>query len=77
MATTEILKDIYWVGAVDWNIRDFHGYSTDLGTTYNSFLIMDEKTVLIDTVRKEFSDQLMDNISLIVDPKKIDYVIIK
>ncbi len=70
-----IAKGVYNVGAVDWNIRDFHGYSTNAGTTYNAFLIIDEKIVLIDTVKKEFADQMLDNISQIVDPKKIDIVI--
>ena len=63
------------MGVVDWNIRDFHGYSTQLGTSYNAFLIIDEKTVLIDSVKKEFSDELIANVSKIVDPKKIDLVI--
>ena len=75
MKPIEIAKGIYNVGAVDWNIRDFHGYSTNAGTTYNAFLIIDEKIVLIDTVKKEFADQMLDNISQIVDPKKIDIVI--
>ncbi len=75
MKPKEIAKGIYEVGAADWNIRDFHGYSTDQGTTYNAFLIVDEKIALIDTVKKEFTDQLLANIADIVDPKKIDYVI--
>ncbi|RPH50790.1 MAG: MBL fold metallo-hydrolase, partial [Desulfobacteraceae bacterium] len=75
MKPVKIAKDIYDVGVTDWNIRDFHGYSTDLGTSYNAFLILDKKTVLIDTVKAEFADQLIDNISKIIDPKKIDYVI--
>ncbi|MBA4368969.1 MAG: MBL fold metallo-hydrolase [Desulfobacterium sp.] len=75
MEPIEIAKGIYNVGAVDWNIRDFHGYSTHNGTTYNAFLIVDEKIVLIDTVKKPFFDQLIENISRIVDPRKIDYVI--
>jgi flavorubredoxin len=75
MKSIEIAKGIYNVGVVDWNIRDFHGYSTNAGTTYNAFLIIDEKIVLIDTVKKEFADQMLDNISQIVDPKKIDIVI--
>ena len=75
MKPIEIAKDIYDVGVNDWNIRDFHGYSTDQGTSYNAFLIVDEKIVLIDTVKKNFSDQLIENISKIVDPKKIDVVI--
>lgn len=75
MNPIEIAKGIYDVGVIDWNIRDFHGYSTYQGTSYNAFLIVDEKTALIDTVKKEFSDQLLENIAKIVDPKKIDYVI--
>jgi len=75
MKPLEIAKDTYWVGAVDWNIRDFHGYSTYQGTTYNAYLIKDEKTVLIDTVKKDFFPEWMDLIREIVDPKKIDCVI--
>jgi len=75
MKPVEIAKDIFWVGAIDWNIRDFHGYSTYEGTTYNAYLIMDEKITLIDTVKKEFANVLIENIRHVVDPKKIDYVI--
>lgn len=75
MKPIEIAKGIYDVGVSDWNIRDFHGYSTSLGTTYNAFLIVDEKVTLIDTVKKEFVEQLIDNIATIIDPKKIEYVI--
>jgi flavorubredoxin len=75
MKPVEIAKDIYWVGAVDWNIRDFHGYSTPKGTTYNAFLIMDEKITLIDTVKAKFADELLSKVSRITDPAKIDYVV--
>ncbi len=75
MRPVEIKRGIYDVGVIDWNIRDFHGYSTYRGTSYNAFLIVDEKIALIDTVKKDFSDQLIDNISKIIDPKKIDYMI--
>jgi flavorubredoxin len=75
MKPLEVARGIYWVGAIDWNIRDFHGYSTNLGTTYNAFLIVDDKITLIDTVKKEFAEELIDRISQVVDPKKIDYVI--
>jgi flavorubredoxin len=71
----EVAKNIYNVGAIDWNIRDFHGYSTDRGSTYNAYLIIDEKITLVDTVKHGFEDQLLGNISSIVDPKKIDRVI--
>ena len=75
MRPIEIAKGIYEVGAVDWNVRDFHGYSTEKGSTYNAFLIVDEKIALIDTVKKEFVGELLRKVSTIVDPKKIDLVI--
>ena len=75
MIPVEIAKGIYDVGVTDWNIRDFHGYSTHAGTTYNAFLIVDEKIALIDTVKSHFADQLFDNIAKVVDPAKIDIVI--
>ncbi|MBF0451610.1 MAG: FprA family A-type flavoprotein [Candidatus Magnetomorum sp.] len=75
MRTLKISEGIYDVGVNDWNIRDFHGYLTPTGTSYNAYLIVDEKIALIDTVKKEFSEQLMNNISTIIDPKTIDYVI--
>lgn len=75
MIPLEIAKGVYEVGVNDWNIEDFHGYSTPYGTSYNAYLIVDEKVTLVDTVKKEFSDQLLANISRIVDPRKIDYVV--
>ncbi len=71
-----LANDIYWVGVVDWNIRDFHGYSTKRGSTYNAYLIKDEKTTLIDTVKYMFGDELLQNIKGIVDPEKIDYIVV-
>ena len=76
MHPVEIKEKVYWVGAVDWNIRDFHGYSTYKGTTYNAYLIMDEKITLVDTVKNPFKEDLINNISQIVDPGKIDYLIV-
>ena len=76
MKVCEIKKDIYWVGAVDWNVRDFHGYSTYKGSTYNSFLIMDDKITLFDTVKREFKGDLLHHIKTIIDPSKIDYIVV-
>ena len=56
-------ENIDWVGYVDWNVRDFHGYDTHRGVTYNAYLVRDEKTALIDTVKAPFADQLLENIS--------------
>ena len=75
MKPIEIAEGIFEVGATDWNIRDFHGYSTKEGTTYNAYLIIDEKITLIDTVKKDFADDMLYKINQIIDPKKIDYVI--
>ncbi len=71
----EIADKIYSVGCRDWDIRDFHGYSTYEGTTYNAFLVLGEQNILIDTVKEKFGDELLANISRIIDPKKIDAVI--
>jgi anaerobic nitric oxide reductase flavorubredoxin len=71
----EIAEGIFYVGYKDWNVRDFHGYTTSRGSTYNSYLIMDENIVLIDTVKWLYADALLDNISGIVDPAKIDFLV--
>jgi flavorubredoxin len=71
------LKDgVYWVGVIDWNIRDFHGYVTNRGSTYNAYLIQDEKTALIDTVKHQFSDELVRKIKELTPFEKIDYIIV-
>jgi flavorubredoxin len=71
----EIAKGVFSVGCRDWDIRDFHGYSTYEGTSYNAFLVLGEKNVLIDTVKEHFGDELLANISKVIDPKLIDIVI--
>ena len=71
-----LAEGINWVGVVDWNIRDFHGYVTRRGTTYNAYLIQDEKTALVDTVKHTFSSELLRNICEITDAAKIDYIIV-
>lgn len=63
MRRVEIAKDVYWVGAVDWNIRNFHGYKTQRGSTYNAYLIVDEKVTLIDTVKASFFNEMVKRIS--------------
>ena len=76
MVNAELAKGIYQVGAVDWATRDFHGYKTPRGVTYNSYLIVDEKVCLIDTVKAPFAKELLERIREIIDPSKIDYVIV-
>lgn len=75
MLPKEIKKGIYWVGGIDWDLRNFHGYLTQRGSTYNSYLIIDEKVTLIDNVKYYLADELINRISQIIDPAKIDYVI--
>jgi anaerobic nitric oxide reductase flavorubredoxin len=76
MNAVEIKPDIYWVGAVDWGVRDFHGYVTQSGTTYNNYLIKDEQITLVDTVKHDFDVITLDNIRGIVDPSHIKNVVI-
>jgi len=71
----EIADDVYWVGAIDWAVRDFHGYLTGRGTTYNCFLLLGEKVTLIDTVKASFADEMLARIASVVEPQRIDYVI--
>ena len=75
MQAVEIRQGIYWVGAIDWSMRSFHGYQTGRGTTYNAYLIIDEKITLIDTVKAAFAPELLARIKSVIDPAKIDYII--
>ena len=75
MKATKIRDNIYWVGAIDWSIRNFHGYETSRGSTYNAYLIIDEKITLIDTAKQTFTREILSRISSIIDPEKIDYIV--
>jgi flavorubredoxin len=70
------LKDgVYWVGAIDWDIKNFHGYITHRGSSYNSYLVISEKIALVDTVKSTFYEDMLRHIKEIIDPSKIDYII--
>ena len=71
----KIAENIYWVGVIDWSLRNFHGYETSRGSSYNAYLILDEKITLIDTAKIDFKDELLARISSVVDPAKIDLII--
>lgn len=73
----EIAPNVYWVGKVDWELRKFHGeeYSTHRGSSYNSYLVRDEKTAIIDTVWAPFAGEFVDNLAKEFDLGSIDYVI--
>ena len=72
----ELRKGIYWVGAIDWNIRDFHGYSTHKGSSYNAYLVVGKKIALVDTVKAPFFSEMMARIREVMPPEKIDYLIV-
>ena len=71
----KITDKVYWVGAIDWNIRDFHGYATGRGTTYNAYLLLGDKVTLIDTVKAPFRDEMLSRIASLVDPTDIKVII--
>jgi flavorubredoxin len=75
--SVELVKDVWWVGKVDWELRKFHGdeYSTHRGTSYNSYLIKDKKTVLVDTVWAPFGEEFVKNLKKAVDLEKIDFIV--
>lgn len=75
MNAFQVKDGIYWVGALDWHLRNFHGYTTNRGATYGAYLILDEKVALIDTVKAPFAAELLNRIREIIDPEKIDYII--
>ena len=76
MQPVEIKKDIFWVGFVDYDHRDFHGYSRSPdGSTYNAYLIKDEKNVLLDTVASGCEGTLLCRMAQVLEPEKIDYII--
>ncbi len=70
------LKDgIDWVGYVDWTVRDFHGYKTESGSTYNAYLIRDEKTAVIDAVKAPYVETYLEHIAAFTDLAQIDYIV--
>lgn len=71
----KLREGIYWVGATDWSVRNFHGYSTERGSTYNAYLLVSDKIALIDTVKPGFSEEMLSRIRSVVDPSKIDFVV--
>jgi len=75
MKARKIKDGIYWVGAIDWDLRNFHGYLTQRGSTYNAYLIIDDKITLIDTVKSYLTSEMFQRISEIINPSEIDYVV--
>jgi len=71
----KVSDHVYWVGAIDWTIRDFHGYTTPRGSTYNAYLIMADKITLMDTVKAPFKNEMLARIKSVVDPSQITYIV--
>ena len=73
---TELVKQVHWVGYVDWPVRDFHGYQTKRGSSYNAYLVQGaEKVALIDTVKAPYADYLKQNVAAHCPLSKIDYLV--
>ena len=76
LKAVQVTEKVWWVGAIDWNLREFHGYRTVRGSTYNAFLVLADKITLVDTVKAPFKEEMMQRIiSVIGDPSKIDYIV--
>ena len=71
----QLKNDIYWTGYIDWDLRIFHGYSTPEGSTYNAYLLPDEKPTLIDTVKYYGFDEMLTRIREVIDPERIEYIV--
>ena len=76
MKSLEIMDDVFFVGYVDWEVRNFHGYTTHRGTSYNAYIAKGEKTVLIDTVKRPYFDDYLENIKAVCNIEDIDYLIV-
>lgn len=75
MKAYKLRDNIWWVGGIDWDLRNFHGYLTQRGSTYNAYLIIDEKITLIDNVKYYLYDEMISRISDVIDPSKIDVIV--
>lgn len=73
----KITEKVTWVGKIDWELNKFHGheYSTEKGSSYNSYLVRDQKVALIDTVWKPFDEEFVDYLKQEIDLNKIDYIV--
>ena len=75
LRAVRVTDRVYWVGARDWEVREFHGYRTSRGTTYNAFLVLADKVTLVDTVKSPHRREMMARIRSVLEPTKIDYII--
>ena len=71
----KVTDRVYWVGVTDWALRNFHGYTTHEGSTYNAYLILADKVTLVDTCKYPFREELMARIASLIDLQRIEYII--
>jgi flavorubredoxin len=74
-SAVRVSEHVWWVGAIDWALRDFHGYATQRGTTYNAYLVMGDYPVLIDTVKAPFRDEMLSRVASVTDPKNVKVIV--
>lgn len=72
---TKLCEGIHWIGAVDWNERDFHSFTTSRGTSYNAYLVQDAQTAVIDAVKVEFTGELLHRLRQLTDPAQVNYLV--
>lgn len=73
----KLTEKVSWVGKVDWELKHFHGdeLSTHFGSSYNAYLIQDEKNVLIDTVWTPYDHEFVAHLAEAIDLHDIDYIV--
>ena len=76
MERYRVKDEVWWVGAIDWDVRDFHGYETRRGTTYNAYLVLDEKVALIDGCRDGFGQEMLSRVRGCCGTRQVDYLIV-
>ena len=77
MRAVQVSENIWWVGAIDWSLRDFHGFETPDGTTYNAYLVKGETGIaLVDTVKTPFVPELLSRIASIVDLSEVTHIVV-
>ncbi|MBM3331342.1 FprA family A-type flavoprotein [candidate division WOR-3 bacterium] len=74
-SAVKVSEHVWWVGAIDWALRDFHGYSTQRGSTYNAYLVMGDYPILVDTVKAQFRDEMLARVASVVNPADVKVVV--
>ncbi len=72
---TQLSQHVRWVGYIDWSVRDFHGYRTERGSTYNAYLVSGRQHALIDTVKAPYAADLLAHAGACVPLEQIEYIV--